>query len=339
MKSAPSRPSRQQAGSLAWMNPIPRASAPTSWPSTILNPSRRPARGRVGIWMALGAVIAAYAAVDTVFNPLGMPADLDHSAALLLIGGLLMGVMIAQPILAAIVTVFWPTSDIVRVATGTTLAVLVVYGMTLGGLHRGGVPPSTVLAPAWMYLAFLIPLLALRWLRRWRIASPLTRSADHDHRFSVRMLLSIITLVCVLAAAGRWALAPITWPATTADWLAELGSTATFGVVAALAFAVIVPGIAWVLGVQERGRACAATVAGMLSMAVGLTCVEAADSRPAELPTIVMINSSLAVGGYGSILLALFVLRWCGYRLTRARVAARPKANQRLSAAMAVVRN
>ena len=153
------------------------------------------------------------------------------------------------------------------------------------------------------------------------------------------MLLSIITLVCLLAAAGRWALAPITWPATTADWQAELGSTATFGVVAALAFLVIVPGIAWALGVQQRGRACAITLVGMLSMTVVLTYIEAASSRPADLPTIVTINSSLAVGGYGSILLALFVLRWCGYRLTRAPVSARPKADQRLSAATTVVRN
>lgn len=267
---------------------------------------------------ALALIVAGYLAFGVLLSPLGVGVISGKVSGGLVLSAMSMGVLLGQPVLAAIVAVFWPTRRLVRTSAGVALLLAISYAMVLGEFrNRGSVDINTPIAPAVEFFTFMVLLGSMRWLRRWRMIAPTAAASSSEERYSLRALWAIITLACVLFAAGRWALAPVMWPSQASEWLKVMTSVIAFSIPCAIAFLVILPGMVWTLGRQRRGQALLLMLVAMLGIVGGLTALELSSTTGSQTAVIIVVNSSIATGAFGSVLLVLFVLRVCGYRLVR----------------------
>jgi len=278
---------------------------------------------RRAVWIVLGLWFAAHAALNLIF-PIAATGDSLLSANRLVTVGMV-GAGFAPTVLLAIAAVIAPVPAFVRVPGTIVLTTLLAYTIAFGNLR---VDPSTiayVLIYPLLYTAYLLPAFVAARLRRWRVVPTLSGGRLIHGQFSLYGLLVAVTVVALTLAIGRWIAMLGQWPATWADWGRFVMQMNVDLVPLTVGCLPVLACTAFVLSPGSRGRlalACSGSLAAGLAVSV---LSRLALSRVFPIPVYFeyfVLFACHALGLYGSAVVSLLVVRWCGFRLVRD--AARP---------------
>jgi hypothetical protein len=265
--------------------------------------------------VALFALVTGHLAFDAYFRTF---APIPREATSFVENGVLgawLGVVFGQPVLIAIVAVFWPARTAARVLAALVLLAMMSYANVIGEyrLYARPIGNQSVVMGLGLFLGSLVPLTIARRARGWRIERPSTvdRKGRAD-QFNLQSIFVLVTAACVLLAAGR-----LVMPLVQLS-LGRLIESLIFvqpllALVAAGCTLPLLPAVGTVLSsrrpdeILRRSLPIATAVVVATSAIFGLTL---------GAEGVVMVLAILA-SGYGSIILSLYVLRWCGFRLVR----------------------
>ncbi len=274
---------------------------------------------RYVVWTLLSLLVAAHVSVDMLLNPIGASVDMRTVEWPLIAGFAIIGAMLSQPALLAVVAVLWPAQWAMRLLASLGLLVLMLYAMLLGGVSISADDLSAVFGPGLLFVIFALVLWAMSRLRGWRMVvwtSGAARSAGRQ--FSVRALLVVIAIAGVLFALGRLIMPATVRLDAAIDWSKRLIDGVGFALIfAAPLLSLMLPALPLALAIGSRWRCLLATVLAAVAMPLGVLFVTVVLMGEKLDAVTVLSVCCPAVGAYGSIILSLFVLRWCGFRLLR----------------------
>ncbi len=224
------------------------------------------------------------------------------------------GVILAQPLLVAVIVGFAPWRLLLSLPAGVILLGLLAHfcNFATAPIKAAG-DLETVIVLGGTYLALHPLILAVRWLSGLRIAVP---GASRDHvpvrQFHLRQLLAMVTVAAVFLALVRLTAVQTLWPDTANVWVELITEMSLVGGSIALAFLGLLPFVGAVLAL--RGRlwylAC-----GLVGTAAGMGFILWI-TGPNRLEDV-RVMCLMATGVLLSLLVNLWVLRWCGVRLVR----------------------
>ena len=299
-------------------------------------------------WLWIGGLLtglfAIHAAVCAFLSPIGGLSNDIHGIKLMLFIGS-MGITIGQPSLLAICAIFAPTRWTTRFIVSGAIVVL-LESATLWGVVSGfadhRVQLELVTALFGLALGFLVaqlPYWAIRRIGHWRIVLPNfpTFSKSPGKGVSLRGMMLAVTIFCVLAAISQYSMHLVVWKTFTLSRRAT--ETILVAFLSAAGSLPMMPFVGMVLAVDGWRKYRVASFIGVMVAEAILLVFVAFIRRPGITMEDVLIGTSLLVGGYGSGLITLLVVRACGFRLVREPVEQQAIDDATASAAMIVSAN
>ncbi|MGE4138956.1 MAG: hypothetical protein AB7E98_24820 [Pirellulales bacterium] len=162
------------------------------------------------------------------------------------------------------------------------------------------------------YLMLLPVFLILRRWPGWRLDWSWDPSdvATRHRQFSLRHLLAMTSVLCVLLAMARWTHVPVQWSQATTIWMDASSNTFWTALVYAMASLSLVPLVALVLGQEHRGRHVWTSGAALIVALLFVAC-----ARPSWMK--LWDNLLILTGGWLWALACLLILRAGGWRCSR----------------------
>jgi hypothetical protein len=288
----------------------------------VTQPSIEPPNFRARILVSLLAI--AHVLVNLFYNPMG--SAVTGSTDWLM--KMLIGVVVAQPVLYAVWALIGPSRLLPRLLLTFLAFAAVLFAQFYRGLcvwDRTGQPiwenPATLAFPIGVFAICGTLMTLVRKLTGWRIVSTHSQAAADSaaRQFNMKFLLGFTALCAALLAAGRIA----------SEWLEESPAESVgdllsaIGVLLMAAFpALLVP----LLALSKRASRGVLVAIPFLWIGVTLLSAEAiVATQPGEVFSKVLldlIHIQLGVATAG--LFSALVLRWAGYRLVTLAPASTP---------------
>ncbi len=277
-------------------------------------------RWRVTIHVALGLLVSAHLATAMLSDATGDSRTFRASPIRYAIEVAFVGSIMAQPILLAMVAVFWPVPRSMRIIVTIALLMLMLYAWLIGEERRSYAALESTFMPTIAFLVYQVPLRLTRRWRRWRMIPPSSVNPSvRGNQFSMRTLLAVVAVAAVLFALGRVVLPPLMWSSSFGGLTRSVLEAAFGGVVFALFYLPAIPCVPLCLSPRLRIPIVVVALACALIAMMVLFLISAIFDPQGSVPEYATAIVSGVLGALGSISISLLVVRWCGYRLVRER--------------------
>jgi hypothetical protein len=256
------------------------------------------------------------ALVSLVLAPYGAAETNDLRDQLLFFS---FGMFVSQPLVLAIVAGLWPARWPVAVVAGLVLVGLLAHFANFASVqhHDQGYGESSLLIIwAEAYLFLLLPLTILRWPCGWRMQMPQAPTRGRGtHQFRLRGLMGAVTAVGVVLAIFRITAVPMHFSERVKPAATVVAETLLTGSVIAVCLLGLLPLVGLVLATSKRRWYAIGSLVGIAASVSFLAWLTTPGTIREDLD-LAIICSGVVV----SVLLSLWSLRWCGFRLVRERL-------------------
>jgi hypothetical protein len=267
--------------------------------------------------LVVGVLAIAHVLVNLFFNPIGTPV----TGATEWLMKVLIGVVVAQPVLYAAWALIGPGRLLPRLLLTIVAFAAVLFSEFYRGFNRfDKVGPSNwesamfLMFPLALFVICATAMTLVRKLTGWRIVSRTgdANSSPSARQFNMKFLLGFTALCAVLLGAGRIA--------TSSDWLGERRAefighmlAGVGGILLAVFPAFLVP----LLALSKRAPWHVIVSLPFLWIGLTLLSVEAIVAiEPTEVRSQVLIDIvQVQLGAAATGLISALALRWAGYRL------------------------